>query len=344
MIVYDLADVQELTGFVRSLPETGPSLADYLPTVTVDDVEYRFTTGQFDLPEAAAYRAFDTEAQIGTRAGAARVRGELPPISRKMRLGEEQRLRLRSLQSAATGTTAAIVDAIFDDAVSLAASIGARVELARAQLLTEFQVTLDENGVQAEVSFPYSPDQIVSATDNGGLLWSDPDADVVGQWSDWSVAATNRGGVKPAVALMSTQTRSHLLRNRSVATAAATVAGAPTRVGLATLGAVLGDQDLQEIVTYDRQVRVGGAPRNVLPTGVVVFLPPSTSPVGATFSGITAEAIELVEARQLPAGLAPGLVAVVDKTWDPVATWTKVSGVTIPALQAPERITVAQVL
>ena len=80
-----------------------------LPTRPVDDLEYRFTKGDLLDMDAATFRAFDAESPIGTRPGLSRMAGELPPISKKMRLGEEQRLRLRQLQGAGAGATAGLV-------------------------------------------------------------------------------------------------------------------------------------------------------------------------------------------------------------------------------------------
>ena len=58
--------------------------------------EYRFNRGSLADVNAATFRAWDTEAPVADRQGFARVTGELPPISRKVSLGEEDRLRLRA--------------------------------------------------------------------------------------------------------------------------------------------------------------------------------------------------------------------------------------------------------
>src|SRR5688500_3455085 len=94
-------DPAELTGYVRAaladLEQNRFTLSRHLPTVAVDDLEYRFTRGGQGLTEAATIRAYDAESPIGARPGTSRVSGELPPISRKIRLGEYDRLRSRKL-------------------------------------------------------------------------------------------------------------------------------------------------------------------------------------------------------------------------------------------------------
>ena len=100
---FDIIDPVELTAFVRELdPDAyGFTLNRWLPDVTHEDVEYAFTRMTERREDVAPYRAFDVEAAIGSRPGYTRVRGEIPPLSKKLPLGEEQRLRLDSFRGSA---------------------------------------------------------------------------------------------------------------------------------------------------------------------------------------------------------------------------------------------------
>src|SRR5215217_7149996 len=129
-LILDLVDPQELIGYVRQFQAEEEAnqfrLAAYLPNDNIDDIEYRITTGALRMPDAAMVRAWDTESPIGSRQGIKRLFGELPPISKKIRLGEEERLRRRKLE---TGSNAAIVDAIYDDAANMTLSVLSRIEM-----------------------------------------------------------------------------------------------------------------------------------------------------------------------------------------------------------------------
>lgn len=339
MQIYDLADPQELVGFVRNIPLPQFTLKRFLPNVLVDDIEYRFTRGDFSEQDAAQYRAFDAEAPIGTRPGIARVAGQLPPISKKMVLGEEATLRLRKLQGQA-GVDQKLVNQIFDDAYNLAYSIEARIEVARAELLFTGKVTINENGVAATLDFVYAGDQLPAAP---GVLWTTTSSDIIGYLTDRVTEyQTRTGGERPGVILTSTAVRSAMLKNTQIAALAASLAGAPQRVTTSRLNDVLNDFDLPPVEVNDVAIKVGGVRTRITPVNKIALLPApgGGTKLGRTFWGVTAEAIKLAEARQISVDEAPGMVAVVTEEDDPVATWTKVAGISIPTLANPELVTV----
>lgn len=342
MLIYDLVDPAELQGFVRAVQvEQFGLLNGVFPTRPVDDLEYRFTRGEFSDMDVATYRAFDAEAPLGTRPGMSRMAGELPPISKKMRLGEEQRLRLRQLQGA-QGGAAALVNQVFDDAARLTRSILGRLELACGDALVNGKVTIAENGVAATVDYGYVAGQKPTRT----LAWTDPAADIIGELTAWVEAYSDRtGGLRPAYFLTSGAVRNAMLRNtamRNYLVGNVAAAGTPQLMTVAALGSVLDAFDLPPIRLYDTSLPVGGVTTKVMPTNRLLLMPPGTP--GATFSGTTAEAIELAGARAIANDQIAGMTAVVDKTFDPVSLWTKVSAIALPVLYQPDAITVATVL
>jgi hypothetical protein len=338
-LIYDLVDPQELQGFVRA--QVFPNLEllnTVLPSRAIDDLEYRFTQGDSFLQDVAQYRAFDAEAPLGTRPGLSRVSGELPPISKKMRLGEEQRLRLRQLQGA-TGNAAALVDQIFADAANLARSVASRLEMACGDALVNGKVTIAENGVAAVVDYGYTAGQKPTRA----TVWTDPAADIIGELTTWIEAYADRnGGVRPATILTSPAVRNAMLRNTAMRNYFGRGTNSPTVMTRSQLEQVTQDYDLPPVRLYDTRLPVGGVSTRVIPQDRVLLLP--AQQVGATFSGTTAEAIELAGARAISNDQIAGMTAVVEKTFDPVSTWTKVSAIALPVLFAPEAVTVATVL
>lgn len=347
MLIYDLVDPVELQGFVRAINPPTFTLGQFLPAESIDDLEYRFTRGDFADVDVAPFRAFDAEAPIGTRPGLTRVSGELPPISKKQRLGEEQRLRLRGLQSG-RGPSQQLVDQVFDDAAALTRSVLARVELARGQALYDGRVTINENGVAAEVDYGFgaagAAGDLSAQRATVSTSWLDPAADVIGDLQALTDAYVERtGGELPGALLTSGTVASALLRNDAIRALAGSLAGGPQLVTRDALAATLAAFQLPPIVVNDTAVKVSGARQRVIPADRAVLLPAGGQQLGRTFYGTTAEAIELVGAQQLAADQAPGLVGVVDKTFDPVATWTKVAAITLPVLANPELVTTVTV-
>jgi hypothetical protein len=337
MLIYDLVDPQELQGFVRGVQQELERntfvLQQFLPNDNIDDIEWRMPKGVLTDEDAAVIRAWDTESPIGNRQGISRIMGELPPISKKWRLGEEERLRQRKLL---TGDSAPIVRAIYDDAAKGARAITARVELLRGEALVNGTLSINENGVVQTVDFDRK-----STHDNANVttLWTvanaataDPIKDMLAMQDTY----VDTNGVKPALQLTSTTVITSLLVNDKIRTLASSLAGAPSIVSLSTLQSVISAFGLAPLVPYDVKVRVNGSATNVINPNKLILLPPANEPLGRTFFGTTAEALELAEAKQIEQAQAPGMVSVVEKTTDPVATWTKTAAIALPVLANPD--------
>jgi hypothetical protein len=338
MLIYDLAEPQELLGFVRNLPFSDFTLNQILPDDLLDDIEYRFTRSDLVDQDVAPYRAWDAEAAIGSRQGLARIMGEIPPLSKKIRLGEEQRLRLRSLQLG--GDTGALVDQIFDDAGAMTRAVQARVELARGRAIYDGKFVVNENGFIQTLDFGIPGTHRVTPA----VVWStSATATPIADMMTWTQLYVDDNGFPPGYALTSTAVLNNLLKVAEVRTYAASLAGTPQMVARPVLDQVVANFGLPPIVVNDEVVRVSGASTRVIPSDRFVYLPPTSENLGRTFYGITAEALELAAAGQIVASQAPGIVAVVDKTFDPVATWTKAAAVAIPIIANPKQIITADV-
>ncbi|MEU8371211.1 major capsid protein [Micromonospora tulbaghiae] len=331
----DYVTPAELTGYARAAladqDRNQFTLSRWLPVQIVDDLQYRFTRGGEGLVDAATFRAYDAESPIGARPGATRITGELPPISRKIRLGEYDRLRQRR-------DNGPIRDALLTDAERMTRAVAARLELARGEALYRGSLTISENGVVATVDFGRAGGHTVAP----GTLWSTvasatPLADLI-TWRDTYI---NTNGEAPGAILTSTTVLGYLLRNAEIRALAATTAGTPTIVSQATVSAVFAAYGLPPIYIYDAQVRVNGSATRVIPADRVILLPePGNSQLGATLHGTTAESLEPEFGL---AGDEPGIVAGAYSTKDPVAVWTKAATIGLPVLANPDLTLAADV-
>jgi hypothetical protein len=324
-----------LTGYARTallnLPINATSLARWLPWVPVDDLVYRFVRGGDSLIEAAPYRSYDAESSITGRPGLTRVSGELPPISRKIVLTEYDRLRQRA------NPDDAIRAAILGDVERLVRQITMRLEVARADALVNGQVTINENGVQASVSFGRSGGASVTA----GTLWSTvATADPITNLTDWQQAYVDLNGVPPGVILTSTRVRGLLMKNAAIRAEAATLNGSPAMVSAETLQAVLTNYDLPRLETYDVRYSVNGTPTRVIADNIALLLPapgnpnePGSTDLGGTFVGTTAESLDPTYSL---AGEEAGIVAGNYRSEDPISIWTKAAAISLPVLATPD--------
>jgi Phage major capsid protein E len=325
----------EVTGYARQ------ALADYeinrftlsqwLPSKPIDDIEYRVNNGQLGLADAASFRAYDAEAAIGRRQGFGRIRGELPPLSWKLRLGEYDRLRLRAPNTTAQGSQA-IVDAIYNDVDVTVLSVAARIELARGSALSAGAVSIAEDGVIASVDFGRA-----SAHSNvaPAVLWSTtatatPIADLTA-WR-FTYRQTN-GGTEPGAILTSQAVLANILRSAEVKAFAAANGQVPSIVSRQVLNTILAAYDLPPIVVNDAQINVNGTATRVIPANNVLLLPPpGQTYLGGTFWGTTSESLQPEFGLT---GAEPGIVAGTYATQDPVALWTKATAAPLPVLANP---------
>lgn len=340
-IIFDLVNPQELQGYVRGLAYEQNlyrfTLSQWLPTEEIQDTEFRIVRGNLRDEDAATYRTFDTESPIAYRLAGTRITGQIPPLSRKIRLGEEERLRLEAVR---TGDTSALVDAVYDDAAKMTRAVLARIEMARGEVLHSGKLALNENGVAATIDYGRNPAHSVAP----GTLWSDTvNSDPISDLRTWQQTYLLDTGILPAYAIISTAIASNLLRNSKVRTLASSIVGAPSIVSQLALNQVLDAFGLPVLVTYDTRVRVGGVSTLVIPNNKLIFMPPEEEPLGAVMTGITAEALELVNGGYLTTEQAPGLTSVVFKDYDPVATWTKTAALALPVLANPDLTFVATV-
>jgi hypothetical protein len=346
MLTTELVNPATLTGFVRELqfPNVN-ALERYLPAQQRLAIEYAFDRTDKKRRKMAQFRPFDVESPVGERPGVARVRGRIPPISKKMVLGEEETLLVDALRRQQT-LTPEMEREIYDDAYMLTSDIADRVEFARGQVLTTGKVTFtnDLGFETAEIDFGIPGGNFVTTP---GAAWSDtvnavPITDMRGWMLTYQAANANR---LPVVGLTSTTVLTNLMLNAQMKSFLATpvVGGTLPILTLDQAQAVLRTQGLPPLIAVDEMVNVNGTDTRVIPEGRVVFVPAPSPEFGETTYGPTVEALNLAKAGYLSAETAPGLTAVNMVTFDPQHTWTKVSGLVVPVLKDPNAVMVADV-
>ncbi|MFI9123888.1 major capsid protein [Streptomyces bikiniensis] len=337
-LIAEYATPAELTGYAREAlrdrEENQFSLNRWLPNDTINDLSYRFTRGGGGLTDAAVFRAFDAESDIGTRPGGARVSGELPPISRKIPVSEYDQIRMRNINA-----NEELRDALEADSVRLVNAIAARMELARGDALFNGSVTINENRVIASVDFGRSGSHSVAA----GTVWSDTEnAPAYDNLQAWLDVYNTTNGQLPEFTLMSRKIYNFLRRNKQIRELAFSGgASAPTVLTRDALNSVLGDFDIPPVVIYDAKVNVDGVATRVTPEDKILFLPAQGETAGKTLWGVPTEAND---PRYGLLGDGAGVAVGAYKSEDPQTLWTRATAIALPVVAAPDLTFVADVL
>lgn len=330
-LLYDLAPMQELQGYTRAVANDADiqmfRLSQFLPNDSTVNGGISFKVHKARLADqnSASFRAWNTPAPIASRQALTQILGELAPISLKIQMGEEESLRLRAME---TGNFQPLIDTIYDDAGNLARAVAARIERARGEALVNGTLTISENGFIQTVDFGRD----ASMSWNAGTVWTNPASTPLTDERTKVQTYIDLNGYAPGIVLMSSARVGNLLLNNEYRNLASSGGSTPSILTNEQVNTIRRSFDLAPIFVYDTKVMVDGVATRVIGADKVIWMPPANIKFGSTLYGTTAEAVELVGARQLNRDQALGLTAVVDKSFDPVSTWTKVSAVSLPVL------------
>ena len=283
---------------------------------------YRLMAGQ-RLPEVAFVHALDTEAEIGSRPGFEKVLTEKLFIKRKINQSE----RLQQAIENGVPDDNNLKKFVFDDAANLFEGVVARTNVMKGQFLSTGIVKIKENHVDMSIDYGVTSDAKVTLTD-----WSKPDADIMGDISKMVAIAEDNGYVVNK-ALTSLKMINYMRNNTAMQTA---VLGAANK-------RLLTKQELTNLLmqeygfTIDRcdeKYRYRKAD-GTLKTGRYfkedVFTLYEANANGSFGSGLWGVTPEELEYRQFIQEENRSFVTLsMWATKDPVAVWTKASGMFVP--------------
>lgn len=283
---------------------------------------YRLMAGQ-RLPEVAFVHALDTEAEIGSRPGFEKVLTEKLFIKRKINQSE----RLQQAIENGVPDDENLKKFVFDDAANLFEGVVARANVMKGQFLSTGIVKVKENHVDMSIDYGVTSDAKVTLTD-----WSKPDADIMGDIQKMVAIAEDNGYVVNK-ALTSLKMINYMRNNTAMQTA---VLGAANK-------RLLTKQELTNLLmqeygfTIDRcdeKYRYRKAD-GTLKTGRYfkedVFTLYEANANGSFGSGLWGVTPEETEYRQFIQEENRSFVTLsMWATPDPVAVWTKASGMFVP--------------
>ena len=317
---------EERLNFSQSFDVKRPGILDTIfpdtKTQYLKAEYYRLMAGQ-RLPEVAFVHALDTEAEIGTRPGFEKVLTEKLFIKRKINQSE----RLRQAIENGVPDNEALKNFVFDDAANLFEGIVARANVMKGQFLSTGAVTVKENHVDMGIDYGVPTTAKVTLTN-----WATPEADIMGDIQKMVAVAEDNGYVVNK-ALTALKMINYMRNNTAMQTA---VLGAANKRLLTKqeLANLLMQEYAITIDRCDEKFRFRKADGS-LKTGryfkedvFTLYEADANGSFGTGLWGVTPEELEY---RQFIQEENRSFVTLsMWATQDPVAIWTKASGMFVP--------------
>lgn len=350
----------QMLGFIRNLPAPEPYIGTrWLPNQTVFDLSFEYLLGSGRRPVMAHIMGFDSEAPIAGRPGRAEsVRGELPPIKRKRRIGEKTIIRFMAPRAGTPDVQDAIAQ-VYEDVADLVDSIQARVEWLRLQALSEDKVVYDEAGVIFEFDFGIDDELQIDLTTVQDGAGNDVSSDFTTTWDDVDNAnpindlraicdrVQEKTGKRPTEFVASRKVRNLFNANKQIK--ALVFGSTPPGRDLtdAEVQSLMTQYDLPNIVGYDvvmDREKEDGTYETVRPLAPnkAFLVTPGFGAANKTLWGPTAESRVLFGTPL--ASAAPGIWAETYGTTEPPAEWTKAAAVAFPTMPGANEIAQIKVL
>ena len=296
------------------------------------EAEYERLSEGMELPTAAMVHAFDTEAAIGVRPGFEKVSVEKLLIKEKINQSE----RLAHLLSRGVRDSN-LVDYVFDDMNRLANSVKTRTEIAKMEVMSTGKMKIKENNL--EMNIDYGVNKFKDLSD-----WADPTHDILGDIEEM-VGLADAAGYTVNAAITSKKMVGYMLKNEGIVKSVHGINGAGLIVTKSQLDTLLNElfgitvrvnEDKYAKPTKDNK---GRTPVRFFPENVFTLYAEGVGGrVGTGLWGVTPE-----EERQGAFTSVNQQQYITITQWatpDPVAEWTKASGVFIPVLPNPFAIVI----
>lgn len=342
MLVFDAPVAPDaLTAFVREVP-VAPELRlqQLFGTRTVDDNRFDFSE-VVRTNRTAKYRSWDGRIHVSERDSGGNGYVKLAPLSSSTNVGEYERLQMEFARTGGTNS-AALENAIYNDATNLTREVLNRIELAWGDVLADGKLSINENGLISEADYGLP----VGHTPTAAVVWTDPAAPILDHMLAWQDTYVASAGIEAYQALTSRRVINAMLKNTQIINAIKGSAAGATQVTLAELNQLLTSLGLPWVLpSYDHRVDVDGVTTRILPEDRFVYLPANLADLGETVMGVTATALELVRANQSELSFeeAAGIVGVVIKEGPPFRQATFVDAAGQPVISDSRKLLAAEV-
>ena len=338
--VLDAISVEERLNFSQNFAVARPTVLDTIfPDVKTQHFKaeyYRMMQGQ-NLPTPAFVHALDTEAHIGTRPTFEKVLTEKLFIKEKINQSEQLQMYISNGVPDDDG----LIRWVFDDMGRLSESVVTRTKIAKGQVMSRGVMKIKENNLDMEIDFGIPAAQKISFGD-----WSTPEYDIFSDIQRAVKILKDQGKLVTHVLTSDTQIQ-RMRKNKCIQTAIYGNINVGRLVTMAELRSIMMEEFGFTMASCDQQyafVKSDGsrASGRYFDENKVTFYTADMS--GRAGTGLWGPTPEETEYSAFQEALQKMYVTVTMwATQDPVAKWTKASGMFIPVLPDPYGMVIATV-
>lgn len=335
-MIFDLVSAANIAQYwieknVNEQPLLGETLFPYQKEIGVN---LEWIKGAKNQPVALRLSAYDSKSIRRDRKGFDKYRTEMPFFKESMYIDEELRKNLNTmLQTNNQQLVNQILTKIFDDQITLIKASYVTMERMRMEMLTTGTITLASNGQAYSYDYGINDDQKKTVA----ISWSDPDADIIGEITNW-VEEMKAKGVNITRAICNSSVAKSFRTNTALKNAIYVFAQGTVNVTTDRALDYIYNETGVSFYVYDNvYVNENEEPVKYIPDNTVVFLPDGT--LGNTHTGVTPEESDLMNSLAADVSLVDGYIAVTThKEHDPVTVEMKVSMVGLPSFERANEI------
>lgn len=337
-----LIDVKDLLSFSQNYsvqrPYKGNTIFPDQKTPNLEAEYYRLSQGA-TLPTLAQVHALDTEAVIGTRPPIEHVTVEKFFIKEKINQSEKTREYIRNGVD-----ESGLIRFVYDDMGRLADAVLARAELMKQTLLSTGNLVVNENNLSFSISLGVPSNNMVTAD------WGDPEHNILGDIASWRKIAKDQGQTITR-AQTSDMILSYMQNNRGIQTQVNGALGVGTYVSVAQVNTLMQqmfgfvidtDEDIYATLEKQSDGTIKRKTTRFFPEDkFVMYAASANGSFGIGLWGVTPE--ELSYGPWSNKSAQQFVTLTQWETPDPVALWTKASGLFVPVLPNPEGLIIASI-
>lgn len=330
MDLIKLIDAKDLISFSQNFSVTRNYLGDRLfPDIKTQHLKAEFLrlSDSRNLPTMAFVHSLDSEAHIGQRPKLEKVQMEKMLIKEKINQSEKVQLFLEN-----GGTDDGVVRYVFDDVARLSESVKTRTEVMKCELLSTGKVTVKENDLNLSVDYGVP-------AGNASTMSFAAGADILGEIQTAVDNAADAGQPITHV-VTSSKVMTALRKNTGIQKAIGGANNAGVFVSNAQLNALIFEMFGFTLETYDaryqyeKKTGVLATKRYIDDDKFIMMNTLANNSIGSGLWGVTPE--EAAQGAWTSKSATQFITSVMWQEPDPVAVWTKASGLFIPALPNPK--------